>query len=300
MLVTGGAGFIGANLANRLAGTNEVVAVDDRHLGTPENLDPAVEFRERSVLEADLPVDVDVLFHFAALSSYPMHEDDPARGARVNVEGFVNAVDQARRAGCETVVYASTSSVYGGHTEPVAEDDPVAANTAYEASKLARERYAEYFGHHYGLSLAGMRLFSVYQGFGGAEAHKGGYANLVSQFADAVAAGESPVVYGDGSQTRDFVHVDDVVRALVDAAEAGLHGVYNVGTGRSHSLNELVDRLNDVLGTDVDPEYVENPIDEAVYVHDTCADWTKLRETTGWTPEVDLEAGLRRVCAHYE
>jgi len=299
VLVTGGAGFIGSNLANRLAEDNEVVALDDRYLGTPENLDAGVEFVEGSVLEDDLPTDVDVLFHLAALSSYAMHEEDPVQGARVNVEGFVNTVDQARQDGCETVVYASTSSIYGDRTEPSPESMDVEARTGYEASKLSRERYGEYFAHHYGMSMAGMRFFSVYQGFGGAEAHKGEYANLIAQFADDIDNGESPVLYGDGTQTRDFTHVDDIVRGLELAADHELTGVYNLGTGDSYSLNTLVERLNAVLGTDVEPEYVENPIPDHVYVHDTMADPSKMREATGWKPGVDFEEGLRRVCAQY-
>ena len=299
VLVTGGAGFIGSSVANRLAADNEVIVVDDRYLGTPENLDPAVEFHERSVLEADLPTDVDAVFHFAALSSYPMHESDPTRGTRVNVEGFVNVVEQAHAAGCDTVVYASTSSVYGDRTDPTPEDTPVTAATGYEASKLARERYAEYFSTHYGVSLAGLRFFSVYQGYGGAEAHKTEYANVIAQFADDIAAGESPVLYGDGTQTRDFTHVSDAVEAALLAAEHELDGVYNVGTGRRHSFNALVEALNDALGTDVAPEYVESPIPEAVYVHDTCADPSKLRAATGWEPEIDFETGIERVCSAY-
>ena len=118
VLVTGGAGFIGSTLANHLAADNDVVVVDDGYLGTAENLDSEVEFHEKSVLDEDLPTDVDCVFHLAALSSYAMHEDDPTTGARVNVEGFVNSVEQARDDGCDTVVYASTSSIYGNQTEP--------------------------------------------------------------------------------------------------------------------------------------------------------------------------------------
>jgi UDP-glucose 4-epimerase len=301
VLVTGGAGFIGSNLANHLAADNEVIALDDCYLGTPENLDDDVEFVEASVLEEDLPTDVDVVFHIAALSSYAMHEDDPARGARVNVEGFVNTVDQARRDGCETVVYATTSSIYGDRTEPSPEDMEVTVNTGYEASKLARERYAEYFHNHYGLSTAGMRFFSVYQGMEeGAEGHKGEYANLIAQFADDIANGRRPEIWGDGSQTRDFTHVDDIVRGLELAADHELQGVYNLGTGEQYSLNHLVDALNEELGTDVEPVYEENPIPEDVYVHDTMADVTKMREATGWEPEIGFEEGLETVCSQYQ
>ncbi|WP_339104236.1 NAD-dependent epimerase/dehydratase family protein [Haloterrigena salinisoli] len=299
ILITGGAGFIGSNLANALADENDVIAIDDEYLGTPENLEAAVDYRNRSVLEDDLPTDVDVVFHLAALSSYAMHEEDPTTGARVNVEGFVNVVDQARQDGCETVVYASTSSIYGSQTEPSPEDMPVAVNTGYEASKLARERYGEYFANHYDMDVAGMRFFSVYQGYGGAEEHKGEYANVIAQFADDLASGDAPVLYGDGTQTRDFTHVDDIVRGLELAADHELTGVYNLGTGDAYSFNELVGMLNEELGTDIDPEYVENPIPEDVYVHDTCADSSKMREATGWEPEIDLEEGIEQVCEPY-
>ncbi|WP_224269068.1 NAD-dependent epimerase/dehydratase family protein [Haloprofundus salinisoli] len=297
VLVTGGAGFIGSNLANHLAVDNDVVAVDDLYLGTPENLSEAVEFVEGSVLDDDLPTDVDVVFHLAALSSYAMHEENPRRGTRVNVEGFVNTVDQARQDGCDTVVYASTSSIYGSRTEPSPESMTVEARTGYEASKLARERYAEYFHNHYELSLAGMRFFSVYQGFGGAEEHKGQYANTVAQFAHTIANGERPELFGDGSQTRDFTHVDDIVRGLELAADHRLQGIYNLGTGESYDFNEMVAMINEALGTDVEPEYVENPLD--IYVHDTMADASKMREETGWEPKIGFEEGVRRVCAPY-
>jgi len=299
VLVTGGAGFIGSNLANHLAADNDVVAVDDLHLGTPENLADDVEFVDASVLDDDLPTEgVDVLFHLAAYSSYTMAEENKREATRVNVEGFVNAVEQAREDGCETVVYASTSSIYGSRTEPSPEDLPVEARTCYEASKLAREQYGEYFHHHYGLTLAGLRFFSVYQGYGGAEEHKGEYANTIAQFTHKIANGERPKVFGDGSQTRDFTHVDDIVRGVELAADNRLQGVYNLGTGESYTFNEMIEMINAELGTDVDPEYVENPLE--VYVHDTMADSTKMREATGWEPEISFEEGVERVCSPYK
>ncbi len=299
ILVTGGAGFIGSNLANHLSKNNDVVVADNCYLGSPENLNQEVEFYERSVLENDLPTDVDIVFHLAALSSYAMHEQDPCKGARVNIEGFVNVVEQAREDGCDTVVYASTSSIYGSRTEPSPEAMNVGVNTGYEASKLARERYGEYFSNHYNMSMAGMRFFSVYQGFGGAEKHKGEYANVIAQFADDIANGESPVLYGNGTQTRDFTHVSDIVNGLKLAGEHELDGIYNLGTGESYDFNTVVEMINDVLGTEVQPEYVENPIPKSIYVHDTCADSSKIYEATGWKPEIDLEMGIRQVCQQY-
>ncbi|WP_049921396.1 NAD-dependent epimerase/dehydratase family protein [Halopiger djelfimassiliensis] len=300
ILVTGGAGFIGSNLANELAKENDVIALDDCYLGTPNHLSEEVEFVEASVVDTELPTDVDVVFHLAALSSYAMHEDNPTLGARVNVEGFVNVVEQARKSGCDTVVYASTSSIYGTRTEPSPEDMDVAVNTGYEASKMARERYGEYFSNHYEMTMCGMRFFSVYQGYDGAEEHKGEFANVIAQFADDIANGRSPKLYGDGSQTRDFTHVSDVVRALTAAAENRLDGTYNVGTGERYSFNTVVELLNEELGQSVEPEYVENPIPDDVYVHDTCADFSKLHTATGWEPKISFEEGIRRVCSQYD
>lgn len=302
VLVTGGAGFIGSNLANYLAETNEVVVVDDQSLGTAENLSPAVEFHDRSVLEDDLPTDVDVVFHLAALSSLTMHEggvENLREGIKTNVEGFANVVEQARQDGCETVVYSSTSSVYGSRTETSSENLDVESGTGYIASKLARERYGEYFANAHGMNMAGMRFFSVYQGFGGTEAHKEEYANIVSQFAHELANGRPPKIYGDGTHTRDFVHVDDVVRGLELAADHELTGTYNLGTGIQYSANEVVELLNDGMGTDIDPEYVDNPIPEHMFVHGTLADPSKMAEATGWEPEVSFEEGIERICAQY-
>lgn len=300
VLVTGGAGFIGSNLANYLAATNDVVAIDDCYLGTPDNLDDDVEFHELSVLNDDLPTEgVDAVFHIAALSSMKMHEEDPQRGARVNVEGFVNTAEQARRDGCDTVVYASTSSIYGDRTEPSPESMDVVARTGYEASKLARERYAEYFANKYGMAMAGMRFFSVYQGYKGAEEHKGEFANIIAQFADDLANGSPPVIYGDGSHTRDFTHVSDIVRGLELAADEQLTGIYNLGTGTSYDANTVVEMLNDALGTDIEPEYVENPIPDDVFVHHTMADASKMKEATGWEPQITFEEGIELVCEPY-
>lgn len=299
VLITGGAGFIGSNLANRVSYNNNVIVVDNCYLGKEANLNDRVNFQKRSVLEEDLPTNVDIVFHLAALSSYAMHEEDPQKGARVNIEGFVNVVEQARKDGCENVVYASTSSIYGSQTEPSSEDMDVTVKTGYEASKLSRERYAEYFSNHYNMSIAGMRFFSVYQGFGGTEEHKNKYANVIAQFANDMANGLSPELYGDGTQTRDFIHVKDVVRALILSAEHGLNGIYNVGTGERYSFNTVVEILNDILGSDVVPKYVESPIPESVYVNDTCADLSKLREETGWEPEVSFREGVKEVCAPY-
>jgi UDP-glucose 4-epimerase len=297
VLVTGGAGFIGSNLSNYLAAENEIVALDNGYLGTPENLADDVEFVNASVLDADLPADVDVCIHLAALSSRAMLEDDPQQGAQVNVEGMVNVVEQVQDAGCDTVVYASTSSIYD-NDPPGRETDDVVADTGYEASMLSRERYMEYYNNFYDdLSLAGTRFFSVYQGYGGAEEHKGEYANTVSQWAEKMARDERPVLWGNGEQTRDFTHVSDVIRAIEAIADHRLEGAYNVGTGESYSFNETVAFLNEALGTDIEPAY--EPVPLSNYNYEQRADNSRLREATGWEPTVEFEEGVRQVCQAY-
>jgi len=274
--------------------------LDNEYLGTPDNLQENVSYSEKGVLEDDLPTDVDVVFHLAALSSYAMHEKNPQRGARVNVEGFVNVVEQARKDGCNTVVYASTSSIYGSQTKPTPEDVDVTVNTGYEASKMAREQYAEYFSNHYNMSLAGLRYFSVYQGYGGTEEHKDEYANVISQFADDIANGISPKLYGTGEQTRDFTHISDIVKGTELAADHELDGVYNLGTGERHSFNTLVELLNEELDKNVEPAYVENPIPDSIYVHDTCSDSSKIQKETGWQAKISIDEGIKRVCKKYK
>ncbi|PSP27340.1 nucleoside-diphosphate sugar epimerase [Halobacteriales archaeon QH_2_65_14] len=297
VLVTGGAGFIGSNLSNRLAGDNHVIALDNCYLGTPENLSDDVQFVDASVLDDDLPTDVDVVVHLAALSSRSMLEDSPREGCRVNVEGFVNVVEQAMDDGCDTFVYASTSSIYDDDL-PSSEDEQVVADTGYEAAMLSRERYGEYYDQFYeDVSIAGMRFFSVYQGYGGAEGHKGEYANTVSQWAAKMDDGEQPVLWDDGSQTRDYTHVRDVVRAIELVADHRLSGVYNVGTGRNVTFNETVELLNDALGTDIDPVYESIPLKH--YNHQQRADPSKLREATGWEPAVAFEDGVEMLCEPY-
>jgi UDP-glucose 4-epimerase len=298
VLVTGGAGFIGSNLSNHLAAQNEVIALDNCYLGTPENLTDDVIFAEADVLDDDLPTDVDAVFHLAALSSREMLEENPRDGARVNIEGFVNVVEQAMADGCDTFVYASTSSIYGSQKEPCSEEMNVEAATGYDASMMGRERYAEYYSDFHDLTLAGMRFFSVYQGYGGNEEHKGEYANTIAQFADAIAGGESPVLWGDGTQTRDFTHVDDIVRGLELAAEEELDGVYNLGVGDPYTFNEMVDMINAELGTDIGPEYEPVPLEN--YVYHTHADASKFKEATGWEPEISFEEGVSRVCEPYK
>jgi UDP-glucose 4-epimerase len=303
-LVTGGAGFIGSNIVEELADRDvEVVVLDDLYLGSRENVpaDGSVKFVEGSVMDEDTVRDAvegcDTVFHQAARSSSPMHMDNPQKGAEVNIVGFVNTMEAAVDEGVEKVVYASTSSMYGSVQPPHEEESGEVPTNLYSASKMARERYAQAYSYNDRIQTTGLRYFSVY---GPHERAKGEYANVITQFLWKMMDGESPVIWGEGEQSRDFTFVKDIVKANMLAAERKEETdgrFYNIGTGKDTSFNTVVEGLNRELGTDIEPEHVENPRDK--YVQTTKADFSRAREELGYSPDYSFEEGLRRTVEYY-
>jgi len=297
-LVTGGAGFIGCSIALWLRKEgHQVVAADDLSLGVRENLGAVHlergDVRDKAFVEW-LAEDVDGIFHEAAKSSAPMFSPDPREGLDVNIIGFTNVLEVARRYDLP-VVYATTSSVYSRCPPPHSESQQVVPGSFYEMSMVTREGLARLYTDLYGMSLVGLRYFSVY---GPHEQHKGKYANNISQFLWAMAKGERPVIYGDGSQTRDFTYVDDVVEANILAMRSRLRGeILNVGTGTSHSFNSIVERLNAALGTKVAPRYVKNPLKN--YVAHTLAETSKAERLLVFRAKVGVDEGIRRTVKYY-
>lgn len=293
VLVTGGAGFIGSNLVKELAKEHEVIVLDNLFLGTKDNLvDLDVKFIQGSVTDQEVVnkacKNCDYIFHNAAMSSSPMFKSGPESGFRINVDGFINVMQAALQCDVKKVIYASTSSMYNGNRLPYSEKQPTSAKTFYEASFRCREIVAQtyYFEHH--LPSIGLRYFSVY---GPNEVHKRIYANNVSQFLWSMIRGTRPVIYGDGSQTRDFTFVKDVVKANMLAAESEIEfGIFNVGTSVATSFNSLVSILNEKLGTDIEPMYVQNPIKN--YVKHTVADLKLVSKLLGYKPSWNLEKGI--------
>ena len=304
-LVTGGAGFIGSNTVQLLVDQGvDVVVLDSMYLGERSNLEEVrdeIELVEGSVMDVETVEKAvegcDTVFHLAARSSSPMHQEDPVEGARVNIEGFINVVEGAIDAGSEKVVYASTSSMYGSIEPPQAEDSGEVPINRYAASKMSRERYAQMYSYKDEIETTGLRYFSVY---GPHETAKGKYANVVTQFMWKMMDGERPVIWGDGKQERDFTFVGDVARATVKAAERreGLDGEYfNIGTGSPVSFVDVVERLNETLGTNIDPKHVENPRDR--YFKFQEADISRSREVLGWEPEHSFDEGLEKSVEYY-
>lgn len=300
-LVTGGAGFIGSHIAEALVEENhEVVVLDNFLLGRKENLSSIRDkirlvrgdIRDEGLL-LKLTKGVDFIFNQAAASSSPMFMQNLRDAFSINVDGFINILNAARENGVRRVIYASTSSVYGNNPVPLREDMKVTPPNFYSVSKLAGENLAKTFTDEHGVETVGFRYMSVY---GPREESKGIYANLVSQFLLAVRKNESPVIYGDGSQTRDFVFVKDAVRANLLAMEAGekISGeVFNVGAGKMTSLNELVSILNRILNKNVEPKYVEIPVKN--YIFRQQADLTKAKKLLGYAPKYTLEEGIKEL-----
>lgn len=300
ILVTGGAGFIGSNIVEKLSEEHDVIVLDDLYLGNKKNVDGYhAEFVKGSVMDAELVNKLckqcDYVFHNAAMSSSPMFKEQPKLGMEVNVIGFMNVMKAALDNGVKKVVYASTSSMYNGNALPFSENQPITAKTFYEASFRTREIVAQTYYYENNLSSIGLRYFSVY---GPRELHKGQYANNISQFLWDMMEGKAPLIYGDGTQRRDFTFVRDVVSANILAMTSNINfGIFNVGTGIGTSFNALVALTNNALGTSIEPRYIENPLKN--YVHDTIADLSLISKSLGYKPQWTLEKGIKFLIDYY-
>lgn len=296
ILVTGGAGFIGSNFCNAHQDKYEVTALDNLFLGDRDNLDSGVRFIQGDACEKedlDQVGPVDYVVHFAGTSSAPMFVGEGLVDGYVNsVKSFVTVLDWAKKNGVKKVLYASTSSLYGNNPLPLVETQHVTPQNHYAVSKDFYENCSACFHRLYPeMDIIGFRFMSVY---GPNEEAKGKYANIISQFAWDIARGRAPIVYGDGNQFRDFTHVSDVVRAITLAMETVQKlgaDVFNIGTGNTCTLNEIVTALQMAFENGVEAQYIENPVKE-VYIHGQCADISKIQKTLGYEPKVKLADGI--------
>jgi len=293
VLVTGGAGFIGSHLIYALKNRCEVTVIDNLSLGDKRNVPKDVFFKRMSVADLECShVQYDVVFHLGIPSSSPMYKANPYLVGRT-INEMITVLECCKRWDAK-LIYASTSSIYNGNPLPFREDMPVYVSDFYTECRYAMERLANLYYELYRVPSVGLRFFSVY---GENEWHKGKYANLVSQFLWSIMKDEPPVIFGDGSQTRDFIYVGDVVGALLKSMrfllENNVCEIFNVGTGRAYSFNELVGIINRMLGKNVQPKYVENPIPN--YVFHTLADTKKAGKILGFKAKVTLEKGVEIV-----
>jgi len=290
VVVTGGCGFIGSNLVERLVKEGvSVVVFDNLHTGSLKNIEGLdVEFfNEPYSRLAEIVPEAEVVFHLGIPSSSPMYKKNP-RLVGEAINDAIEIFEYAKKSGCK-VVYASSSSIYNGNQVPYREDMPVYVTDYYTECRYAIERIAKLYNILFGVKSVGLRFFSIY---GPKEEFKKQYANIVSQFLWSMRRDEPPIIFGDGTQTRDFTHVYDVVDALLLAWKKDFEcEIFNVGTGVAHSFNEVVEILNRLLGKNIKPIYKPNPIKN--YVYHTLADTTKAEKLLGFKAKISLEEGLR-------
>lgn len=305
-LITGGAGFIGSHLAQELVQRGRPVRVlDDFSTGLWSNLshlDPTPELVEGSLSDpatvAKALHGVGVVYHLGALASVARSVETPAITHAACATGTLNLLDAARKSGVRRVVYAASSSAYGGHSSPggQSEDLPLVARSPYAAAKLAGELYMQAFAHTYGIETVRLRFFNI---FGPRQRADSPYSGVIALFTAAMSEGRAPVIQGDGLQSRDFTYVANAVQALMRAAEAPevSGNVYNVGMGQTVTIRELVTSLNDILGTDLEPIFTPSRAGDVKF---SKADIRRTRADLGYEPEVDFEEGLARTAMWYQ
>ena len=287
VLITGGGGFIGGALVDDLRSEASVRLLDvDLGEDVPDDV-RAVEgdVRDEQVLEEAM-AGVDVVFHQAAIVSVEASIEDPLRSHSVNVAGTLRVLEAARRHDARAVL-ASSAAVYGDPERvPIPETAPLEPTSPYGLEKLALDTYARLYHELYGLETVALRYFNVY----GPGQSGGDYAGVIDAFLDRARADEPIRVHGDGEQTRDFVHVDDVVAANRLAAETDEVGVaYNVGTGESVTINRLAEQVRDAVGSDSAIVHTDGREGD---IRHSRADVARARERLGYRPTVDLRSGL--------
>jgi len=301
--VTGGAGFIGSNLADELATGNSVIIIDDLSAGRKENIVSLIEkdnvrFIKGSILDLSLLQEafrgVDFVFHLAALPSVPRSIKDPQATNEVNITGTLNVLLAARDNNVKQVIYASSSSVYGDTpTLPKREDMPPNPRSPYALTKLVGEYYCHIFHQIYALPTTCLRYFNIY---GMRQNPDSQYAAVIPRFVARVSRDEPPIIYGDGEQTRDFTFVRDAVEATILAAESDASGVFNIGSGNRITINDLAKLIARLLATSAKPIYQEpRPGD----IRHSLADISKARNF-GYNPKYSLEAGLTETVRSFQ
>jgi UDP-glucose 4-epimerase len=297
-LVTGGAGFIGSHLAEELVRRqHHVRVVDSLITGKRGNLDhlPGIDFMEDDLADPAVATravhGVDYVLHQAAIPSVPRSVKDPVTSNRANIDAALNVLVAARDAGVKRLVYAGSSSAYGDTpTLPKREDMPTDPLSPYALQKLVAEQYCQMFTRLYGFETVTIRYFNV---FGPRQDPGSPYSGVISLFSTALIEGRQPVIYGDGEQTRDFTYIANVVDGVLRACEApqAAGEVINVATGGRISLNRLLDTMNRIVGTNIQPVYKEPREGD---VRDSQADITKAARLLGYRPVVEFEEGLKR------
>lgn len=303
-VVTGSAGFIGSNLVRALLEQGHVVrGVDDFSTGRQGNLEGIRDTDDFTLYERDIARDdlddvldgAETVFHQAAIPSVPRSIENPRATTRANCLGTTALLEAAVDAGVETVVVASSSSVYGSSGDlPKREDQPVAPGSPYALSKYWTEQLAMQYADLYELQTIALRYFNV---FGPRQDPRSDYAAVIPKFISLMLDNERPPIFGDGEQSRDFTFIDNVVHANIQAAESDVSGeVFNIACGDRITVNALVERLNGVLGTSLEPRYDDPRPGDVRHSH---ASIEKATQMIGYEPIDEFEAGLEQTMQYY-
>ena len=260
ILITGGLGFIGSNLSNRLIEDNEVIIVDNLSTGNIYNIKEPdhdnltiIHQDVRNINFDEITEGIDYIFHLAAMASVPLSVIRPFECNEINVDGTVRLLKSSVKNNVEKVIFSSSSAVYGQNENlPLKETDPLMPTSPYGVSKASCDFYLKSFYDTYGLDYVSLRYFNV---FGPKQNKKSEYAAVIPSFINSILENRQPIIYGDGEQTRDFVFIDDVVDANINACDSNFNGIVNVASGENISINELYDIIKTTLDSDLEPEY---------------------------------------------
>ena len=306
-LVTGGAGFIGSNIVSELLKQGQqVVVLDNFATGKRENILPLMKNENLTMIEGDLRSfhivrsavkGVDYILHQGALPSVPRSINDPITSNDVNILGMLNILEAAKEFGVKRVITASSSSIYGNsETLPKVETMPVNPLSPYALTKYAQERYCQIFSQIYGLETVALRYFNV---FGPNQDPTSQYSAVIPKFIKLIMADKEPVIYGDGSQSRDFTFVENNVWANIQACTApkAAGEVINIACGERYTLIDLVNMINEILGKKIEPKFEK---DRAGDVKHSLAGIDKAKEVLGYEVKVDFREGLRRTVEYFQ
>ncbi len=304
IIVTGGAGFIGSNIARSLAENNHVTVLDDLSTGNFDNIldltdSNAIKFIRGTITDLDLLQktfeDIDYVFHEAAIPSVPRSITDPIISNHANINGTLNVLVAAKDMGVQKVVFASSSSVYGDTpTLPKRENMQSWPLSPYAVSKLAGEYYCNVFTSAYNLQTVCLRYFNVY---GPRQDPLGEYAAVIPKFMSNVLDDKPPIIFGDGKQTRDFTFIDDVVNANLLAAGSASTGVFNIAGGKRVLINDLATSIMKIIGKDFDPVYKDMRPGDIMH---SFADISKARERFRYDPKFNLMKGLEETVKWFQ
>jgi len=295
VLVTGGAGFIGKHLVEEISLENDVLVIDDLSQGLTEKVHQEARFREIDIrddaklTETVEKFDPDIVFHLAAYNDAMGSIENPIHTIETNITGTVNLLEACKDIDIQKFVYASSGGLSYGEPEniPTRESENISPVYPYGVSKACGSLFIADYGRRYDIDYAVMRLGSVYG--------PGANGGVIKNFFERIKEGKRPIIYGDGTQTRDFIHVSDVVEGMILGAKEGI-GKYNLGNGTQISIEDLLSNINNITGQDIKPIYKDRwrgDIDQCQLSIE------KSRDELDWKPKISLNQGLKRCMSHY-